>query len=313
MISTSYKILMKKFTAPITSLVILSGMAIAPNAAAQIRVDARVHASSTSCAQCDLSNKRLNGVVLKDVNFAGALFNNSNLSGGEFDGSDLRGAHFRKALLYRINGDKVEMENAVFEDATLTEAKVSNSNLRLANLRRADLSRAEFHGNDFTGSNLISVKAPAVDFTGSNFQNARLDHMNLSEAKLDDAKLNGVTFGYAVLSGTSLDGANLSDAKLTNVQGLQQAQLDVACGNMNTELPDGLSVPYCEDTRHVMDEGHDHAALSPEMLKTVKRLERAISDVEIILDATPNSNRPLKRKLQSIHADLVQSKRAIEQ
>lgn len=288
-------------------------VATAPSISAQIRVDARIHASSGSCAQCDLSNKRLNGVVLKDANFAGSLFNNSNLSGGELDGSDLRGAHFRKALLYRVHGDKVLMESAVFEDATLTEANVSNSDLRLANLRRADLSRGQFHGNDFTGSNLISVKAPSGDFTGSNFQNARLDHVNFTEAKLDNTKLNGVTFGYAVMNDTSLTGADISDAKMTSVQGLKQAQLDTACGNMNTELPDGLSVPYCENTEQHVSDGHDHAALSPEMLKTVKRLERAIGDVEIILDATPNSNRPLKRKLQSIHADLVQSKRAIEQ
>ena len=48
------------------------------------------------------------------------------------------------------------------------------------------------------------------------------------------------------------------------------------------------------------------------MAKAAKRLERAIEDVEIILKATPTSNRPLRRKLQSIHSDLVKSKRVIE-
>lgn len=283
----------------------------ATSASAQIRVDARMHASSGSCSQCDLSNKRMNGVKLKDSNFSGSSFNNSNLSGGQFDGSNLTGAHFRKALLYRIQGDRVMMESSVFEDATLTEASVSNSSLRSANLLRADLSRGNFQGNDFTGSNMTSVKAPSVDFTGSNFHNARLDHMNLDEAKLNDAVLTGASFGYASLDNTNLAGANLSDAKMANVQGLKQAQLDMACGNMNTELPDGLSVPYCEGTANFNDD-HKHGVMSGEMLKTVKRLERAINDVEIILDATPNSNRPLKRKLQSIHSDLVQSKRAIE-
>jgi len=268
---------------------------LATSASAQIRVDARMHASSGSCSQCDLSNKRMNGAKLKDSNFSGSSFNNSNLSGGRIDGSDLTGAHFRKALLYRIQGDKVMMESSVFEDA----------------LRRADLSRGNFQRNDFTQSNMTSVKAPSVDFTGSNFHKARLDHMNLNQAKLNDAILTGTSFGYANLEEASLIGANLSDANMTNVQGLKQAQLDMACGNMNTELPDGLSVPYCEGTANLNDD-HNHTLVSAEMLKTVKRLERAIKDVEIILDATPNSNRPLKRKLQSIHSDLVKSKRAIE-
>ncbi len=280
-------------------------------ATAQLRVDARMHASSGSCSQCDLSNKRLNGVVLKDANFAGSIFNNSNLSGGELDGSDLRGAHFRKALLYRVHGDKVMMEQAILEDATLTEANVSNSSFRSVNLRRADLSRGQFQGNDFTDSNLESVKAPAVDFTGSNFKNARLDHVNLTEAKLDNSKLTGTTFGYAVFKDTSLVGADFSDAKMTNVQGLQQTQLDVACGNMNTELPEGLFIPYCEGSVSA-ETDHDHNDISPEMAQAARRLDRAIKDVEIILEATPNSNRPLRRKLQSIHSDLVKSKRVIE-
>lgn len=286
-------------------------IALATPASAQIRVDARMHASSGSCSHCDLSNKKMNGAKLKDSNFSGSSFNNSNLSGGRIDGSNLTGAHFRKALLYRIEGDNVMMESSVFEDATLTEAVVSNSSLRSANFRRADLSRGHFKSNDFTLSNLTSVKAPSVDFTDSNFHNASLDHMNLTQAKLNNTNLNGASFGYATLDEADFTGANLSDAKMGNVQGLKQAQLDTACGNMNTELPDGLSIPYCEGTLG-FDDDHDHDITSPEMLKTIKRLERAINDVEIILDATPNSNRPLKRKLQSIHSDLVKSKRAIE-
>jgi len=96
-----------------------------------------------------------------------------------------------------------------------------------------------------------------------------------------------------------------------SVQGLEQAQLDDACGNMNTELPLGLSVPYCEG--HDMAEAaHNHDRMDPEFAKAARRLERAIKDVEIILEATPRNNRPLRRKLQSIHSDLVNSKRVIE-
>ena len=301
---------MKQFTHILTGSVFLL-TASAVTAQAQIRVDARMHASSGSCSQCDLSNKRMNGVKLKNADFAGSIFNNSNLSGGQIDGSNLTGAHFKKALLYRIEGQKVMMDDAVFEDATLTEANVTESVLRKANLRRADLSRGQFQRNDFSGADLESVKAPNVNFEGSNFEGAHLDHMNLDKAILDDSKFKGASFGYAVMTEASLKGADFSDAKLSNVKGLNQGQLDPACGNMNTELPRGLSISYCEGTFDKMAD-HNHDNIDPSLIQAAVRLDRAITDIELILDATPKENSAMRKKLQSIHSDLVSSKRVIE-
>lgn len=301
---------MKQFTQILTGSVFLLTASVA-TAQAQIRVDARMHASSGSCSQCDLSNKRMNGVKLKNADFTGSIFNNSNLSGGQIDGSKLTGAHFKKALLYRIEGQKVMMDDAVFEDATLTEANVTQSVLRKANLRRADLSRGQFQQNDFSGADLESVKAPDVNFQGSIFEGAHLDHMNLDKAILDDSKMKGASFGYALMTEASLKGADLSDAKLSNVQGLKQEQLDAACGNMNTELPNGLSISYCEGTLDKVAE-HTHDNMDPTLIQAAIRLDRAIKDVEFILDATPKENGAIRKKLESIHSDLVSSKRVIE-
>lgn len=301
---------MKHYTYILTGLVFLFTTP-ALSAQAQIRVDARMHASSGSCSQCDLSNKRMNGVKLKNADFTGSIFNNSNLSGGQIDGSNLTGAHFKKALLYRIEGQKVMMDEAVFEDATLTEANVTQSVLRQANLRRADLSRGQFQQNDFSGADLESVKAPDVNFRGSIFEGAHLDHMNLDKAILDESKMKGASFGYALMSEVSLKGTDLSDAKLANVQGLKQEQLDPACGNMNTELPSGLSIPYCEGSLDKVAE-HNHDNVDPKFVQAAIRLDRAIKDVEFILDATPKENGAMRKKLESIHSDLVSSKRVIE-
>lgn len=70
--------------------------ALSVPAHAQIKVGTGIHSYSGSCSQCDLSNKRMNGMTLKNANFAGSSFNNSNLSGGNLDGSNLTDAHFRK-------------------------------------------------------------------------------------------------------------------------------------------------------------------------------------------------------------------------
>ncbi|WP_026941725.1 pentapeptide repeat-containing protein [Hellea balneolensis] len=280
-------------------------------ASAQIRVDARIHSSAGSCSQCDLSNKRMNGVKLKNANFSGSIFNNSNLSGGNFDGSNLTGSHFRKALLYSVEGQNVNLNGADLQDATLTEANLGESVFIGSNFRRADLTRAKLQGGDFRQTSFQRATATDANFQNGNFVGAKLDHINLNKAILDGGNFKGVTFGNAIMLDATMMASDLSDADLSMTQGLKQEQLNAACGNMNTKLPYGLSIPYCEGTL-TAEAKHDHSGLDPEMAKAAKRLERAIEDVEIILKATPTSNRPLRRKLQSIHSDLVNSKRVIE-
>jgi len=293
------------------ALTALAIAALTLPAQAQIRVDARIHSSAGSCSQCDLSNKRMNGVKLKNANFSGSIFNNSNLSGGNFDGSNLTGSHFRKALLYSVEGQNVNMNGADLQDATLTEAKLGNSVFIGTNFRRADLTRGQFQDGDFRQTSFERATATDVNFQNGNFSEAKLDHINLHKATLDGGNFKAVTFGNAILLDATMMATDVSGADLSMTQGLKQEQLDTACGNMNTKLPDGLTIPYCEGTLMV-EAKHDHDKLDPEMAKAAKRLERAISDVEIILKATPASNRPLRRKLQSIHSDMVNSKRAIE-
>ena len=280
---------------------------------AQIRVDARIHSSSGSCSQCDLSNKRMNGVKLKNANFSGSNFNNSNLSGGNFDGSNLTGTHFRKALMYRIEGNNVNLNGANLADATLTEANLGDSVFIGTDFKRADLTRGKFKGGDFRQTSFERAIASDVSFENTNFADAKLDHINLHKANLQGAKFKNVTFGNAILLDAKLKGADLSDANMTQVQGLKQEQLDSACGNSNTRLPFGFSVPYCEET-FVAQAEHGHDDMDPELAKAAKRLDRAIGNVEKILKATPKDkeSRVLRRKLQSIHSDLMSSKRAIE-
>ncbi len=244
---------------------------LATPATAQIRVDARIQMSSGSCAGCDLSNKSMNGVHLNNANMAGSSFNNSNLSGGRLDNSDLSGAHFRSALMYRVQGAGVKMPRAILEDATLTEANLPDAKFAEANFSRADLSRAVFTNTDFKG--------------------ARFDQTILSDAVLD--------------------GADLSGADLFTSQGLKQAQLDTACGDMRTRLPVGMSVPYCEGAKSETAE-HDHSGMSAELDIAARRIDRAISDVENLLAATGANDRVLRTRLQRIHSDLVQSKMALE-
>lgn len=272
-------------------LMILSLLAVASPASAQIRVDARIQMSSGSCSGCDLSNKAMNGVRLNNANLSDSVFNNSNLSGGSLNGSDLSGAHFRGALMYRVKGDNVTMARAVLEDATLTEAHLTHAKLADANLSRADLSRAIFSDSDFKGATFDNANLTGAQFQSGQFQNAK--------------------FGGAIFIDAKLDNANFSGANMSTVQGLKQAQLDVACGDEKTRLPGTLSLPYCDNVSPVMAE-HAHDDMSEDMARVAERLDRAISDVENLLAASTPRDRALRTRLQRIHSDLVQSKAAIE-
>ncbi len=276
----------------IVALGALINIGFAPVANAQIRVDSRMYTTAGSCAQCNLSDRTMTGMTLHDSNFSGSQFNRSNLSGGTFDRSDLSSTQFKRAFLARVKGTSVNMTEAVFHDATLTEAVFDKAVLIKSDLQRADLSRAEITHSDFAGADLSGVTAAHVNFAGSKFHNARFDRADLKDAKLD--------------------GADFSGADLSQARGLKQAQLDSACGNSETRLPIGLSLPYCDSAAQLEHDASAHDALDPQLRRAAKRLDRAIASVETLLSETPRTERKLRRRLQNIHADLTSSRRAVE-
>lgn len=266
-------------------------LSLAMPANAQIRVDARIQMSSGSCSGCDLSNKAMNGIRLNNADLSRSNFNNSNLSGGSLDGSDLSGAHFRGALMYRVKGEDVNMPSAVLENATLTEARLSNVRLANADLSRSNFSRAVVSHSDFKGAQFDNANLTGAQFQSSHFQNAQ--------------------FGSAILIDARLDNSDFSGANMSAVQGLKQAQLDVACGDEKTRLPVGLSLSYCDNVNPAMSE-HGHEDMNEQMEQVALRLDRAISDVENLLAASAPRDRVLRTRLQRIHSDLVQSKAALD-
>jgi uncharacterized protein YjbI with pentapeptide repeats len=58
--------------------------------------------------------------------------------------------------------------------------------------------------------------------------------------------LVGGYFSSANFAGANLTNANLSGAELKGARGLTQTQLSKACGDAETTLPRGLTVPTCK-------------------------------------------------------------------
>jgi hypothetical protein len=130
----------------------------------------------------------------------------------------------------------VSIPGANLSHAALSDANLSGTDLSGAILSNADLTGARLTKADLSGANLFGANLSGTDLSGANLGNADLFGARLVKANLSNADLTGARLVKANLSGANLSGANLLGAR-----GLTQTQLDEACGDANTKLPEGFT------------------------------------------------------------------------
>jgi uncharacterized protein YjbI with pentapeptide repeats len=150
-----------------------------------------------------------------------------NIPGANLSGANLRGADLNSA----------DLNSAYLSGANLSGANLLGANLTGANLTGAKLSRVDLTGADLTGANLGLADLNGAYLSGANLTGANLSGVNLRSADLSGANLRGVN-----LRGANLSVAYLIGADLTGAKNLIQTQLNEACGNKETELPEGLGL-----------------------------------------------------------------------
>ena len=119
--------------------------------------------------------------------------------------------------------------------ANFSGAEMRGRNYARARLRQADLSLSTMNGANFSGADLRDVEAYGGVFSSASFAGA-----DMTNASFVGAYLEGANFSGARLSGTNFSGAQLARAR-----GLNQGQLNAACGDAATDLPGGLRIPAC--------------------------------------------------------------------
>ena len=149
--------------------------------------------------------------------------------------------------------------------ADLRGRDLAGANLRGAELRYADFTAARLQGADLSGAYLRRARLAGIDARGSHWRAAYLDGASLSDADLADADLAGIhayridlgsaDLRYADARDASLSHANLANALTTGLrlegtylrfsENLTQVQLDAACGDVATRLPQGLTIKGC--------------------------------------------------------------------
>lgn len=200
---------------------------------------------SGSCSKCDLSRRVMPGMSLRGANFAGSDFSHSNLAGANFTQANLDNTSFYKAHLMQVKGVRVNLNKAILRGTTLSDVSLVSSNFSSADLHKADLTGGDFTGSDFAGARLKSTDALGASFVRANFTKAKLDHGDFTGADFSEARFIGTKFGDANVENAIFTGADFSGAEMVDITGLEQNQLDVACGSQDTQLPEGYSMRVC--------------------------------------------------------------------
>jgi uncharacterized protein YjbI with pentapeptide repeats len=173
------------------------------------------------------------------------------------DGNDLNGAVMSGADLTSTDLRKSKLEGANLEKSVLGRAMLDGSAARGANFEKAQGIRSSFVGTDLTGANFTKSEMQRADFSNAILTGADFEKSELARALFAGADLNGTVFSYSNLARADLRGAKfqtpidftytymyrtrIEGLDLSNATGLQQWQVDLACGDAQTKLPAGLT------------------------------------------------------------------------
>ncbi len=185
-------------------------------------------------SECSKNNIMLQGSDLHGANLAGAHFDGTDLSN-----ANLTSANLEKATLVRAWVKNAHAEGANFSRIEAYRSDFSNAVANGAAFASAELQRAEFGGAQLTSADFQKAELGRADFDKAVLGGTNFSLANLSRAALSGAMIKGpVAFGGAFMYLTRIEGLDLSVAT-----GLEQQQIDLACGDKATKLPAGLKAP----------------------------------------------------------------------
>lgn len=176
-----------------------------------------------------LQGNDFQGAVLVDTDFTLTDLSQTNLNGANLEEAVMARAWLTGATAEKTNFSRVEGYRTGFDKVTAPGA----------NFAAAELQRASFKGAVLTNAVFDKAELGRADFSGAELTGARFRYTNLSRADLSQAKFEGgLDFSHAFLFLTRIEGLDLSTST-----GLEQAQVDLACGNDQTKLPSGFTAP----------------------------------------------------------------------
>lgn len=190
-----------------------------------------VPATSIDWSSCNKVN-----LMLYDSTLDGANLSKADLSYTDLRNSSLAGANFEKAAMIRSSIEGSKAPKAIFDRIEGYRTNFSGVTAPGASFASAEVQRADFSKSDLTGANFAKAELGRAVFTETVITGVNFTYANLARAQLASARFEGpINFQNAFMFLTRLEGLDLSQAT-----GLQQWQVDQACGSDKTKLPSGL-------------------------------------------------------------------------
>lgn len=217
----------------IALLTIATGLLLdaAPTMAAQC--------SGTPAAGIDWRDCTKKNVMMQSSNLQGANLSNSDFTMTDFSGSNLSGANLEKATVVRT----------WFEGASAEKANFSRIEAYRSNFAKVAATGASFAGAELQRANFAEAVLKGVDFEKAELGRVNFDNATLADVRFAYANLSRAVFSKARIEGKlAFEGAfmfltRIEDTDLSGATGLEQEQIDMACGNAGTKLPQGLNAP----------------------------------------------------------------------
>jgi len=191
-------------------------------------------AQGVDWAGCRTRNLLLSGNDLRQGKFRQTDFAASDMRMTKADAAD-----FTKAVLIRAVFDQASAREAIFDRAIGYRASFQYVDLSDAVFRKSELTRVNFTGSTLTGADFLKSDAGRITLDRALMGNNDFSYSNIARADFRKAVIKGVI----VVTGAFSFQARFEGVDLTNFQGLQQRQVDMACGNDATVLPEGLHRP----------------------------------------------------------------------
>lgn len=214
-------------------LAVLAGVTLHPGAseAASCRADASAEIDWSKC------NKRL-------LMLGGSILDGADLRSTDFTFTDLRGSSFKKANLEKAKLIRTSLASSQLQDGNFTKVEAyrgdfSDANAENAKFYGAEMQRANFQNAKLVGADFSKAELGRADFEGAELTGTKFTMSNLSRSRFEGATFTGpIDFANAFLLLARIEGLDLSAAT-----GLEQKQIDIACGDAKTKLPPGLTAP----------------------------------------------------------------------
>lgn len=272
------------------------------------------------CEDCDFSDKNLSGATFIGAEFAGSSFRNSELVGSSFmesrfahtdfshadmDETQLRGVTFLHSDLSHVDLNNARVERVNFSDTDLTRTNFSEGELVFVTFIGSELTNTRFIDSELQQVNFLRATLNGTVFRDAQLRDANFSHVvgeqiDFRDADLTDASFKGAVLHQVDFREAELSGVDFSSAVIVDPRGLTKSALAGACGNEETQIGRGVSLPPCNsEARRNVGYTYNFRVLSREGRDETEALLQE-------LEAVGGIRVELLNQLGSLHEDQAQ-------